>query len=67
MLRTLRARWLARRRDLAMKQLEADRNTPDPTAIGHTDATSTMLYLGNESLSRILNPKAKTKTEWKGD
>ena len=67
MIKALRAKWLSRRRELAMKQLEAEANTPDPAAIPLSDMMTTGHFMSQQALGGFLNPKAKTKTEWKGD
>ena len=67
-LRKLRARWRARRQELPYKQIEADRAVPDlkdqdPVTDGVTGTT----YAGQRALGAMLNPKAKSRTEWRGD
>ena len=68
--RRMRNRWNARRRELAMKQVEADLSG---TGIAHadkdpsTDAFSGEHYASQRALGRFLNPKATTRTEWRGD
>lgn len=62
----LRRRWKARRWELAKHQLEADRGVPDLPS-PETDAISGMIYESHRALGGMLNPKAKTTTEWRGD
>ena len=71
----LRARWLARRKELAFKQLEADvihgvhpELDPRGTAFGAgPDAIAGRHAMEQQARGGLLNPKAKTTTEWKGD
>jgi len=65
-LRRVRQRWTARRLELAKKQLEAERGVPDLPS-PRTDAISGEIYESHRALGGLLNPKAKTRTEWKGD
>ena len=53
---------------LATDQIESDRGinsslseslSPDPFTGSH--------YMGQRALGRLLNPKAKSQTEWRGD
>ena len=66
--RAWRARWTARRLQLAMKQIEADRDIHD-LADGNprTDGVTANYYQGQRALGRLLNPKATSDTEWRGD
>jgi hypothetical protein len=59
---------MARRLDLAMKQIEADRDVHD-LADGNprTDGLTANFFVGQRALSRVLNPKATSDTEWRGD
>lgn len=66
LLRRVRARWRARRWELAGKQIEADRAVPDLPS-PETDSITGMYYEGQRALGGMLNPKAKTHTEWRGD
>jgi hypothetical protein len=66
--RRLRNAWRNRRRELAMKQVEADRAIEDlATKDPATDGVTGEYYASRRALGGILNPKAKTKTEWRGD
>ena len=62
----LRRRWTSRRWDLAKSQLEADQAF-GPAASPATDAFTGQHFEGDRALGRFLNPKAKTKSEWRGD
>lgn len=65
-LRRARQRWRARRFELAQQQLEAERGVADLPS-PQTDATSGEHYESGRALGGFFNPKAKTRTEWKGD
>ena len=74
-MRSLWARWQARRRELAFKQLEADVVKgvhPELDARGTAfgagpDAVASRHVMEQQALGSLYNPKAKTTTEWKGD
>lgn len=62
----VRQRWTARRNALAMGQLEGDQ----VRQVGQHPATDAVTDLHQQSaraLGGLLNPKATTKTEWRGD
>jgi hypothetical protein len=62
------ARRKARRMDLAMKQIEGERLIEDLAAQNPaTDAFTGEYYASRSAMGRLLNPKAKSKTEWRGD
>lgn len=68
-------RWRARRRDLALKQLEAEvvhDVHPELDARGTAfgagpDAVASRHAMEQLARGSVLNPKARTTTEWKGD
>ena len=66
--RRWRSRWRNRRWELARGALEGRERDGDlnPGLTG-TDSITGDHYAGQRALSRFLNPKAKTKTEWRGD
>jgi hypothetical protein len=74
-MKRLLARWRDRRRELAMKQLEAEvvRDVhPELDARGTAfgagpDAVASRHAMEQHALGSVLNPKARTTTEWRGD
>jgi hypothetical protein len=64
----LRNRWTARRMRLAMDQIESARDTNSGLSENLSpDAFTGSHYMGMRALGRLLNPKAKSHTEWRGD
>lgn len=63
----LRARWSARRQQLAFSQLEAERDVGTMGDAPAVDAFTGRHLEGAKALQRMINPKAVSKTEWKGD
>lgn len=64
----LLARRRARRMDLAMKQIDGDRLVHDLSQQNPvTDAFTGEYYASRSAMGRLLNPKAKSTTEWRGD
>jgi hypothetical protein len=67
-LRKLRARWAARRFQLARDQILAERTMHDPNAeVADLDAFTGSYVIQHRALNRVLGPKAKSSTEWRGD
>lgn len=67
-IRKLRTRWIDRRDGLATDQIMAERITPDPTAeLLKLDATTGSFVAQHRALNRLLGPKGKSSTEWRGD
>jgi len=63
-----RNRWRARRRDLALRQIEADRVVDDLDASSTTGGVfGGQHYAHRKALGGFLNPRAKSQTEWRGD
>jgi hypothetical protein len=68
LLKRYRARWKNRRMQLATQQLEADRHIDDLAGRNPaTDGITGEYYASRRALGGILNPRAKTTTEWRGD
>ena len=64
----LRARWIARRAEHAKGQIMAERTMPDPAAeLLNLDAYTGSHTNKNRAFNRLLSPKVKSRTEWKGD
>jgi hypothetical protein len=54
--------------DLAMKQIDGDRLVHDLSAQNPaTDAFTGEYYASRSAMGRLLNPKARSTTEWRGD
>lgn len=67
-LKRYRARRKNRRMQLAMQQIEGDRLVNDLSAQNPvTDAFTGEYYASRSAMGRLLNPKARSTTEWRGD
>jgi hypothetical protein len=54
--------------DLAMKQIEGERLVNDLSGQNPaTDAFTGEYYANRSAMGRLLNPKARSTTEWRGD